>query len=81
MILHTEVTVRPGENALFVAEVKLEKGHCIGNEWWGLWLGWWLFPWREWRSWLWHVETYTGEAWFTWEVRVCGFEVTWQRKS
>ena len=86
MIINFEATVRPGENALFVTEVKIEKSKEIyppTKVWWGLWIAWWLYPWRKRREWLWTWEKHDSGRWYTWNVMLCGFEINWQwrRKS
>jgi len=80
MLVAVEISTNPGPRALFVTELRIEKGAVINprSMWWGLWLGWWLFPLREWREWLWAFE-YTNEGrWRTLMGRVVGFELNLQ---
>ncbi len=84
MIISVEILRNPGPNALFVAEVKLEKSAAITSNvsnWWGLWFGWWLFPARLWKHWLYGWERTNDGGWFTWQVRLLGFEINWQRRK
>ena len=78
MILSAEIEVNPGENALFVAEVKLEKNVNMTPNWWGLWVGWWLYPARLWQDWLWTWGVVRNDGWFTFQMRLLGFEINWQ---
>lgn len=82
MNLGLEFTLKPGENSLFVVQAKVERSTTIyyrKQVWWGLWVGWWLFPWRKRREWLWTWEKHDeDESWYTLTVMLLGFEVTWQ---
>jgi hypothetical protein len=80
MIITAEIKVNPGENALFVAEVKVEKNSNVTPNWWGLWLAWWLYPMRRWREWLWGWEVVCEGGWFTWHASLLGFEINWQKR-
>lgn len=81
MIISAEIEVNPGVNALFVAEVKVEKNQNMTPNWWGLWLAWWLYPARRWRDWLWGWEVVRDAGWFTWQMRLLGFEINWQLRK
>lgn len=76
MIITAEIEVNPGFTSLFVAEVKIEKNANVTQNWWGLWLAWWLL--KDWRKWLWNWEVVREDGWFTWQVRLLGFEINWQ---
>ncbi len=82
MIIGVEATVSPGEHALFVTQFRVERSSDIyapDRVWWGLWLAWWLLPWRKRREWLWSVEKHDERgAWYTWTVMCLGFQITWQ---
>lgn len=78
MIVTAEIALNPGENSLFVAEVKVEKNDNVTQNWWGLWLAWWLYPARLWRRQLWSWEVVREGGWFTWQASLLGFEINWQ---
>jgi hypothetical protein len=79
MIISLEIEVNPGESSLFVAEVKIEKNNMVTQNWWGLWLSWWLL--KDWQHWLWAWEVVRENRWFTFQWRVLGFEINWQRRK
>lgn len=80
MLIAVELCTDPGPNSLFVAELRIEKCpiHNPRHAWWAIWLGWWLYPLREWRSWLYTWDYYTSDKWRTLLIRVCGFEINLQ---
>lgn len=86
MRITAEVEVNPGPKALFVAEVKVEKNANITPKWWGLCLGWWLYRGMfisrcpQWRHWLYGWEREVEGGWRTWQARLLGFEINWQRR-
>ncbi len=83
MIFTLEVATNPGPRAWFVTEVRVESTapYQPRHPWWGLWLGWWLYPLRDWREWLWTWEHSREGRWHIFLVRVAGFEFNWQRWS
>jgi hypothetical protein len=80
MRIITEIEVNPGPEALFVAEIKVEKNANVTPEWWGLWFGWWLYRGR-WKHWLYGWEIVNDGGWWTWQARLLGFEINWQRRG
>ncbi len=81
MRISTEILTNPGWKTLFLAEVRIERSEYVTmKNWWGLWLSWWLHKPKYWREWLWEWEVVRDGGWFTWQVRLLGFEITWQRK-
>lgn len=80
MLISVEISTNPGPYALFVVEARIEKGMIRNprHAWWGIWLGWWFFPFREWREWLWAWEYTDDKYWHTLLVRVAGFELNLQ---
>lgn len=86
MLLSIEIATNPGPRALFVAELRIEKKASINlrHAWWGIWLGWWLFPVRDWREWLFAWEYTNDKRWHTLMCRVVGFELNlqlWRKKT
>ena len=79
MILMAEIEVNPAPGARFVAEMRLEKNKHVIPGWWGLWFGWWLYRGR-WKHWLYGWEHDSEGDWYTWQVRLLGFAVCWQRR-
>lgn len=75
-----EVTPNPGTNAKFVTEVRFEKNAPVwgSEDWWGLWLTFWLYPRRLWREWLWGYENSVEDRCRVLKARLCGFEATRQ---
>lgn len=76
-----EITLNPGRITLFLAEIRFEKSETISKSWWGLWFGWWLYKPSHWREWLWNWENIRDGKWHTWEIRLLGFEINWQRRK
>ncbi len=75
-----EIEANPGWTTLFVAEIRFEKSETINKGWWGFWISWWLYKPAYWRIWLWSWENFHDEDWHTWEARLLGFEINWQRR-
>ena len=75
-----EVLTNPGDNAKFLAEMRIEKNEKVWGPdgWWGLWLTFWLYPGRRWREWLWGHTNEPEKDSHVWQVRLCGCEITWQ---
>ncbi len=82
MRISAEILTNPGQKTLFLAEMRIEKAGRVSayKPWWGLWLSWWLYKPKYWREWLWEYEVVRDGGWFTWRVRLLGFEINWQRK-
>jgi len=80
VLLSIEISTNPGPHALFVTELRIEKGAAVNprSMWWGIWLGWWLFPLRDWREWLFEQEYINEGQWHTLMVRLLGFELNLQ---
>lgn len=80
MLFEGEIFTNPGPNAKFFAEARIEKNERVWsfNGWWGLWLTFWLYPRRRWREWLWGYENSLEIGNRVFQVRLCGFEITWQ---
>jgi hypothetical protein len=51
----------------------------VTQNWWGLWFSWWLL--KDWQHWLWAWEVVRENRWFTFQWRVLGFEINWQRRK
>ena len=78
MKLRFEVETNPGENAWFVAEVKLANREFIYSEkrWWGIGGSFWIFKPKLWKEWLCHTDiALNDEGWSTFNIRLCGFEM------
>ncbi len=80
MKLEFEILVNPGENAKFLAEMRIEQNNRVWSPegWWGLWFTFWLYPRRKWREWLWDYENSLEHGSRLWQIMLCGFQITWQ---
>jgi len=81
MQIVAELLTKPGPKTLFLAEFRVEREANVTPVWWGLWLSWWLYRPKFWRSMLWGWERTDTEGWSTWQVRLLGFEINWQRRK
>jgi len=81
MDISLNITLNPGEDALFVTEARIERSRNIYDQnkvWWALWISWWLYSWRKRREWFWTWEKVDEGVWYTWSIMLLGFEINWQ---
>lgn len=81
MKLNLDITVNPGPNAYFVAEVGVQKNAEVygGKPWWHVSVGWWFLKKPLWKEWFWSYQNSTDYGWKTWEIMVLGLDLLWER--
>lgn len=80
MHIKAEITVNPSPKTVFLTELRIERWKHPAPGWWSLWLSFWVFKPKWWRDMLWDFTWVKNNNWVQREIRLLGFEITWQRR-